>query len=411
MRSPPRPCSPAHDRKVIPSLGAAAGRSESPRTRRSPLRVGAGLDGASLGPVHEPERCRAGRRVASISQGAHPDWVDDVMRDTDAFFTPAPTRDYTPSHRRRTARAGGWRSRHADVSKRARHAAPAEQPRLRPLFPRQSAAKAEGRDGAGARWSCSPSGTPTPEGHIGLCKLLAKLGIASLRISLPYHDRRMPPELSRADYIVSSNIVRTIQVCRQAVMDVRRALWWLRDQGYDRLGLLGTSLGSCLAMLTGAHEPLVRAQALNHVSPHFGDVVWRGLSTEHVRHGAGGSRRPGRAARPVASDQPVVATSIAFTRSETLLVYAKYDLTFPVDLSRDAGGGVEAARPADAHRHAAMRALHNGPSAVQVPRRLLPGEFSRAGTCKGSGFWNGSAGFGVQHSTCGCTILPRCIAT
>ena len=127
-----------------------------------------------------------------------------------------------------------------------------------------------------------------PNGHIGLCKLLSKLGIASLRISLPYHDARMPPELTRADYIVSSNIVRTLQVCRQAVRDVRLALWWLRDQGYDRLGLLGTSLGSCLSYLTTCHEPLVTAQALNHVSPYFGDVVWRGL-VDRAR--AAGTRR------------------------------------------------------------------------------------------------------------------------
>ena len=58
-----------------------------------------------------------------------------------------------------------------------------------------------------------------------------------------------------------------------------------RDQGFERIGILGTSLGSCLAMLTSAHEPLIRAQALNHVSPWFADVVWRGLSTRHVRAG------------------------------------------------------------------------------------------------------------------------------
>ena len=38
-----------------------------------------------------------------------------------------------------------------------------------------------------------------------------------LRISLPYHDRRMPPELTRADYAVSANIGRTIDATRQAV--------------------------------------------------------------------------------------------------------------------------------------------------------------------------------------------------
>ena len=93
----------------------------------------------------------------------------------------------------------------------------------------------------------------------------------------------MPPELHRADYIVSSNVGRTAQVCRQAVLDARRAIAWLAREGYESIGILGTSLGSCLAMLTAAHEPLIRAAALNHISPYFADVIWEGLSTEHVR--------------------------------------------------------------------------------------------------------------------------------
>src|SRR5262249_21134580 len=86
-------------------------------------------------------------------------------------------------------------------------------------------------------------------GHVGLCRLLAWNGMTALRLSLPYHDRRMPPELTRADYIVSSNVARTVQVCRQAVLDARRAIAWLASQGYERIGILGTSLGSCLALL------------------------------------------------------------------------------------------------------------------------------------------------------------------
>ena len=62
------------------------------------------------------------------------------------------------------------------------------------------------------------------DGHVGLCRLLARFGMSALRLSLPYHDTRMPPELSRADYIVSSNVVRTLEVCRQAVLDARRAI-------------------------------------------------------------------------------------------------------------------------------------------------------------------------------------------
>src|SRR5206468_2449389 len=133
-----------------------------------------------------------------------------------------------------------------------------------------------------------PQWNADPGGHVGLCRLLAWNGMSALRLSLPYHDQRMPPDLSRADYIVSSNVARTVQVCRQAVLDARRAIHWLASEGYERIGILGTSLGSCLSLLTTAHEPLIRAQALNHISPYFADVVWRGLSTRHVRAGLNG---------------------------------------------------------------------------------------------------------------------------
>jgi pimeloyl-ACP methyl ester carboxylesterase len=143
----------------------------------------------------------------------------------------------------------------------------------------------------------------------------------------------MPPELTRADYIVSSNIARTVQVCRQAVLDTRRAVAWLESLGFERIGILGTSLGSCLAMLTSAHEPRIKAQALNHVSPYFADVVWRGLSTRHVREGLDGHidlERLRHVWRPISPFSYLERVR----QTETLLVYAAYDLTFPVDLSR-----------------------------------------------------------------------------
>jgi dienelactone hydrolase len=178
-----------------------------------------------------------------------------------------------------------------------------------------------------------PQWNSDAEGHIGLARLLARFGMSGLRLSLPYHDVRMPPELTRADYIVSANVVRTLAVNRQAVLDARRAVMWLAARGYERIGILGTSLGSCLSMLTAAHEPLVRAAALNHVSPFFADVVWDGLSTEHVREGLEGHVDLDVLRRiwlPI-SPQPYLER---MRSTRTLLVYARYDLTFPVKLSR-----------------------------------------------------------------------------
>ena len=170
-------------------------------------------------------------------------------------------------------------------------------------------------------------------GHVGLCRLLNRLGISALRLSLPYHDARMPPELSRADYIVSSNVGRTAQVCRQAVKDARQAIAWLHAQGYGSIGIPGTSLGSCLSMLTTAHEPLVKAAALNHISPYFADVVWNGLSTAHVRETLEGNVTLDELRRMWLPISPLPYLERVRGRS-ILLVYALYDLTFPVNLSR-----------------------------------------------------------------------------
>jgi dienelactone hydrolase len=185
-----------------------------------------------------------------------------------------------------------------------------------------------------------PQWNADAEGHVGLSRLLARFGVNALRLSMPYHDRRMPPVLQRADFIVSSNVGRTLQVCRQAVVDARRAVAWLAREGYERIGILGTSLGSCLAMLTAAHEPLVRAEALNHISRYFADVVWEGLSTEHVRASLDGQITLDRLRELWMPISPQAYVS-RVRDTKTLLVYARYDTTFPAHLSRELVGEFE----------------------------------------------------------------------
>lgn len=178
-----------------------------------------------------------------------------------------------------------------------------------------------------------PQWNSDPGGHVGLCQLFARFGVTAVRLSLPYHDDRRPPDLQRAEYIVGPNVGRTAQINRQAVLDARRLVDWLVDQGYERIGIVGTSLGSCLAMLTMAHDPRIRVGAFNHISPYFADVVWRGISTRHVRDGL-----DGHVTLDALRDYWMPISPWPFIERvrgrETLLVHARYDLTFPVDLSR-----------------------------------------------------------------------------
>ena len=197
------------------------------------------------------------------------------------------------------------------------------------IFPAQSRGTARARKAV----VVLPQWNSTAEGHVGLCRLLARFGVTALRLSLPYHDERRPAEIERADYIVSSNVGRTLQANRQAVLDAKRTIDWLAGEGCERIGVLGTSLGSCLSMLTMAHDTRVRAGAFNHISPYFADVVWRGLSTRHVRSGIEGHLTLDALREYWMPISPWPFIDRVRGR-RILLVYARYDLTFPVDLSR-----------------------------------------------------------------------------
>jgi hypothetical protein len=252
-------------------------------------------------------------------------WVADVMEDTDAFFTPPPTDDYQLA-----APSGGGRVLTFPSAFTTPH--PENNTVHCRYFPASGGESVSRKRRAAVL--VLPQWNSDAGGHVGLCKILAWNGLSALRLAMPYHDERMPPELQRADYIVSSNVARTVQVCRQAVLDARRAIGWLAGQGYERIGILGTSLGSCLALLTTAHEPLIRAEALNHISPYFADVVWRGLSTRHVRQGFDGRIELELLRRLWKPISPRWYLERVRDR-QTLLIYARYDLTFPVDLSQD----------------------------------------------------------------------------
>jgi hypothetical protein len=176
--------------------------------------------------------------------------------------------------------------------------------------------------------------------HNALCTLFNRMGISALRLSKPYHDIRRPAELERSDYAVSANVGRNISACRQAVVDIRCCIDWLEEQGYEHFGVLGTSLGSCYAYLASAHDPRLRVNAFNHASTSFGDVVWSGQSTRHIRQAiqdAGLTQQRLCAlwscVSPVSYYDQFKGPEANGAGKNVLIVYANYDLTFPKEYS------------------------------------------------------------------------------
>jgi dienelactone hydrolase len=171
--------------------------------------------------------------------------------------------------------------------------------------------------------------------YTSLCRMLNFLGIAVLRLSMPYHDIRMPAEIRRADYAVSANIGRTLDAVRQGVLDIRSCFDWLQSQGYKQLGIVGTSLGSCYAFLAAAHDPRIRVAAFNHASTYFADVVWHGQSTRHIRQGLESQLDADRLRQLWSAISPMsYFRQFARWPKKSLIIYAKYDMTFLPEFSR-----------------------------------------------------------------------------
>jgi len=173
--------------------------------------------------------------------------------------------------------------------------------------------------------------------YFDLCKVFNRVGFSALRLTMPYHEERMPPELERADYLVAPNVGRTLQSLRQSVVDTRSAVRWLKEQGYEKVGIVGTSIGSCVGFFAFTHDMQIDTAVFNHVSGYVADVVWEGLSTYHVKEGIGDNvsldelREYWLPISPMAYMERLAKLPPRPQR----YIYTLYDLSFPVDLSRD----------------------------------------------------------------------------
>jgi len=173
--------------------------------------------------------------------------------------------------------------------------------------------------------------------YFDLCKVFNRVGVSALRLTLPYHEERMPPELERADYLVAPNVGRTLQSLQQSVVDTRAAVAWLKQQGYEKVGVVGTSIGSCVGFFAFAHDRKIDAGVFNHVSGYVADVVWQGLSTYHVKQGLENDISLDELREfwlPISPMVYMEKLSKMPPRPQRY-IYTLYDLTFPVNLSRD----------------------------------------------------------------------------
>ncbi len=242
-------------------------------------------------------------------------FVSDVLADSDRYYSYAPVQDYRLDGNRLTF-TSPVQSRYTENNTVHAQWFPAENDQGRVLI-------------------VLPQWNSGPDGHVGLAKLLNRFGISALRMTMAYHAERKPAETARADYHVSSNVGRTIHAGRQSVLDTRACVDWLEAKGYQRIGILGTSLGSCVAFITTAHDPRIKTGIFNHVSMHFADVVWTGLSTQNVAQGFNGNVTQEELRRYWSVISPASYLERLQGRDlKSLLIWASHDSTFLPEYSR-----------------------------------------------------------------------------
>ncbi len=116
-----------------------------------------------------------------------------------------------------------------------------------------------------------------------LARFFARRGVTVVEMALPYHFERSRPGAVHADYMLSPNLGRTIQSMRQGVWDGRKLIGWLKDEGFGEISVLGMSLGSWVAGLVAAHDPMVSKAALFLTAGSLADMVWTGRATRAIR--------------------------------------------------------------------------------------------------------------------------------
>jgi len=108
-------------------------------------------------------------------------------------------------------------------------------------------------------------------------------GITVVEIAMPYHFERRRHGSVHADYMLSSNLGRTIQSVKQAVLDGRKLIRWLKSEGYRDTSVLGMSLGSWVAAIVAANDLAVSKASLFLTAGSLADMVWTGRATRLIR--------------------------------------------------------------------------------------------------------------------------------
>jgi dienelactone hydrolase len=163
----------------------------------------------------------------------------------------------------------------------------------------------------------------------------AEEGIAGLFVQMAYYGPRRPAGSKLR--LLSPSVPHTIQAVTQTVLDLRVATAWMASRpelDANRLGILGTSLGSFLSALTGEMEPRLKRVVVLLGGGGFVDGYYDHLQGKEIRgvfEALGGSKELAR--KYIAPIDPI--TCAANLKGHQLLILAaQRDEIVPPQMAR-----------------------------------------------------------------------------
>jgi pimeloyl-ACP methyl ester carboxylesterase len=129
-----------------------------------------------------------------------------------------------------------------------------------------------------------PHWNSTASSYTAMGRLIARCGFAVFVITLPHHSPRGGDSNQQvANDFLNADLGVAIRSVRQSVADINLLTGWLEKKGYEKIYLIGVSLGSCIASLATAFDRRIRKTALLLTAGDFAETVWDGRATAHIR--------------------------------------------------------------------------------------------------------------------------------
>jgi len=121
-------------------------------------------------------------------------------------------------------------------------------------------------------------------------------------LHLPYHYSRKPKGFFNGELAITADLVRSSEGLRQAVMELRQLMEWLRGQGSSRFGLWATSYGAWIGSLLASVERGFEFITLMTPIVNVEHTIWKSSASVSMRRHL---RRAGITGEMVAAQYPL----------------------------------------------------------------------------------------------------------